>query len=95
MTFSLHSGDAENSRNRSNLAILPVTISRGRALAVICNNQQDTHDPLIRGGKRDAADARPQVCGAVTLRSYVPLARGRASAAYRFGRMAKGPCAFS
>ena len=54
------SGDAENSRNRSNLAILPFTIFRGRALSSISDSQQGTHGPLILRQKRNAADARPR-----------------------------------
>ena len=68
---------AENSRNRSKLTILPVTVFRGRALSSICDNQQSAHGPLIIRQKRNTKtrdcgrntwgcrimDARPRVCG--------------------------------
>ena len=45
VTFQLHLRAAENSRNRPRLSIRAVTVFRGRALAVICDNLQDTYDP--------------------------------------------------
>ena len=60
MAFHCHSGDAANSGNRSNLAILPVTF-RGRVLSGVCDNQQGAYGPMIIRQKRNAADTRPWV----------------------------------
>ena len=46
--------EAENSRNRPNMAFSPVTASRGRAPAFTCNRLQNTHDPLTTLLKRNA-----------------------------------------
>ena len=58
-----------------------VTIFRGRALLDICDNQQNTHGPLIIRKKRNAADARHG--GVVLGRRTTPCAfnpRSRVSA---------------
>ena len=53
--------EAENSRNRPNMAFSPVTASRGRAPAIICNRQQNALAPLATRPKRNA-ETRARIC---------------------------------
>ena len=66
--------EAENSRNRSNLAILPVTDFRSRAPAIICTPRQGTLGLLISRRMRDA-ETRDRRC---VIRGVSPRTAPRA-----------------
>ena len=81
---------AENSRNRSNLAIVPVAIFRGRALSSICASRPGTLDPLISRRKRNTETRDRGHVLWVSRIVRVSLTQGRASQRYWLWREVEG-----
>ena len=52
---------------------LSVPAFRVRAYAIICDNRQNTLDPLTFRRKPNTADARPQMSGSGSLVSHQPM----------------------